>query len=64
MEGNYYFEWQAVDATGAIEGKYEQSIYGEDLHDACINFTAMHGDLHPDENGVCLQIVCITWQPA
>ena len=63
MEGNYYFVWYAVAATGAIEGRYEQTIYGKTLAAAIDQFTTFHGDLTPDEDGVCLVIYCIAWQP-
>ena len=63
MEGNYHFIWTAVAATGVIEGRYEQTIYGKSLQDAVAYFTLHHGDLSPDENGVCLVINSIVWQP-
>jgi hypothetical protein len=63
MEGNYHFVWEAVAATGLTEGKYEQLIYAKNLVQACDYFTYNHGDLSPDENGVCLVISCIAWQP-
>lgn len=63
MEGNYHFVWEAIAATGTIEGKYEQTIYGETLAAAIEQFTTFHGDLTPDEDGVCLVIYCIAWQP-
>ncbi len=63
MEGNYRFTWEAVAASGLIEGKYEQTIHAKHLADACDYFTYHHGNLSPDENGVCLVITSIAWQP-
>lgn len=63
MEGNYHFIWTAVAATGVIEGRYEQTIYGKSLQDAVAYFTYHHGNLSPDENGTCLVINSIVWQP-
>jgi hypothetical protein len=63
MEGNYRFVWDAIAATGEIEGRYEQTIYGETLVAACAQFELFHGPLSPDENGVCLVISSIAWQP-
>lgn len=63
MEGNYHFIWTAVAATGEIEGRYEQTIYAKHLVDACDYFTYHNGSLSPDENGVCLVINSIVWQP-
>ena len=63
MEGNYHFIWSAVAATGEIEGRYEQTIHGKNLQDASDYFTYHHGDLSPDENGTCLVINSIVWQP-
>lgn len=63
MEGNYHFIWTAVAATGVIEGRYEQTIYAKGLVDACDYFTYHHGKLSPDENGTCLVITGIVWQP-
>ena len=62
--GNYYFKWEAISAAGLCEGVYEQTIYGETLNEAVSQFASYHGGLEPDENGVCLVITCITWQPA
>lgn len=56
MEGNYHFVWTAIAADGSIEGKYEQTIHGKHLADACDYFTFHHGSLSPDENGVRLVI--------
>ena len=50
MEGNYYFVWYAVAATGAIEGRHEQTIYGKTLAAAIDQFTAFHGDLTPNDS--------------
>lgn len=61
--GNYFFAWEAVTAAGLIEGKYEQTIYGETLAKAVEYFESFHGTLLPDEGGVCTRITCITWQP-
>lgn len=63
MEGNYHFIWEAVAASGICEGKYEQTIYGGSFTDACKYFELHHGSLYPDENGVCLVINSIVWQP-
>jgi hypothetical protein len=63
MSGNYYFTWNAIAAAGNIEGIYEQSIYGKNFADACAQFESFHGPLSPDENGVCLVITGIAWQP-
>jgi hypothetical protein len=63
MQGNYYFTWTAVAATGVCEGMYEQTIFGETLTEACEYFERHHGPLSPDENGVCLVITNIAWQP-
>jgi hypothetical protein len=60
MEGNYHFTWNAVSATGEIEGPYEQTIYAESLAAACARWWAQSG---PDENGVCMIITSIEWQP-
>jgi hypothetical protein len=62
MEGNYHFVWKAIAIDGAIEGVYEQTIYGENLAAAIEQFTTFYGNLSPDENGVCLVITCIAWQ--
>lgn len=61
--GNFFFQWQAVAATGVIEGVYEQTIYGDNLVAAVEQFTSYHGDLAPDTEGVCHVITNITWQP-
>jgi hypothetical protein len=63
MEGNYHFTWAAIAPTGTIEGRYEQTIYGETLEQAMSYFESFHGSLSPDENGVCLIITGIAWQP-
>jgi hypothetical protein len=63
MEGNYQFIWTATAATGKIEGRYEQTIYGETFAAACAQFESFHGPLSPDENGVCIVIEGIAWQP-
>jgi hypothetical protein len=63
MEGNYHFTWDAIAATGEIEGRYEQTIYGETLAQAMSYFEGFHGPLSPDENGVCLIITGIARQP-
>jgi hypothetical protein len=63
MEGNYLFTWEAVAASGLVEGKYEQLIHAKHLEDACDYFTYHHGELSPDENGVCIIITGISWQP-
>jgi hypothetical protein len=63
MEGNYLFTWNAVAATGVIEGQYEQTIHGKNLEDACDYFTYHHGELSPDKYGTCLVITGIVWQP-
>jgi hypothetical protein len=63
MKGNYRFTFDAIAATGKIEGRYEQTIYGETLVDACAQFESFHGPLPPDENGVSLVITGIAWQP-
>lgn len=63
MEGNYYFKWEAVNAAGVCEGVYEQTIYGETLVAAVAQFESFHGPIGPDENGVCILITAITWQP-
>jgi hypothetical protein len=62
-EGNYFFSWEAISATGIIEGQYEQTIYGVNLADAVTQFENFHGTLTPDENGVCLVITAISWSP-
>jgi len=62
MEGNYHFVWKAIAIDGAIEGAYEQTIYGETLVAAIDQFTTFHGNLSPDENGVRLVIINIEWQ--
>lgn len=63
MEGNYLFTWEAVAASGLVEGKYEQLIYAKHLVNACDYFTYNHGELSPDWNGVCIIITGISWQP-
>lgn len=63
MEGNYFFQWQAVNGAGLIEGVYEQTIYGETLTAAVAQFESFHGPIGPNEDGVCLLITAITWQP-
>ncbi len=63
-QGNYFFQWEAISAAGLCEGVYEQTIYAEDLNDAASTFVAHHGSLAPNEDGVCLVIKNITWQPA
>jgi fructoselysine-6-P-deglycase FrlB-like protein len=63
MEGNYHFTWKAVAATGKIEGLYEQTIYGKTFAAASAQFESFHGPLSPDENGVCIVITSIAWQP-
>jgi len=63
MQGNYFFQWQAVNAAGLIEGVYEQTIYGDTLSAAVAQFESFHGSLGPNEDGVCLLITAITWQP-
>ena len=63
MEGNYRFVWDAIAATGETEGRYEQTIYGKTLAQAVEYFESFHGPLSPDENGVCLIISSIAWQP-
>lgn len=62
-EGNYFFSWEAVSATGICEGKYDQVIFGSSLSDAISTFTAQHGELIPNEDGVCLIITTISWGP-
>jgi hypothetical protein len=61
--GNYYFCWTAVAACGTIEGKFEQTIYGETLTAAVEQFQFYHGAIGPNEDGVCLVINSIAWQP-
>jgi hypothetical protein len=63
MEGNYRFVWDAIAATGEIEGRYEQTIYGKTLAQAVEYFESFHGPLSSDENGVGLIIWSIAWQP-
>lgn len=63
MAGNYHFVWEAVAATGICEGQYSQTIYGETLAEACAYFESFHGPLSPNEDGVCLVITSIAWQP-
>jgi hypothetical protein len=63
MEGNYRFEWTAVSAAGVSEGVYEQTIYGESLTKAVEQFESFHGSIGPDEDGMCIIITCISWQP-
>lgn len=63
MEGNYYFTWEARNVTGAIEGRYEQSIYGETFAAACAQFESFHGPLSPNEDDVEIVITSIAWQP-
>lgn len=63
MEGNYHFTWEARNATGEIEGVYEQCIYGETLAAACAQFESFHGPLSPNEDGVEIIITSIAWQP-
>jgi hypothetical protein len=63
MEGNYRFTWNVVAATGEIEGRYEQTIYGESLAAACAQCESFHGPIGPDENGVYMIITSIEWQP-
>lgn len=63
MEGNYYFTWEARNACGEIEGRYEQSIYGENLAAACAQFESFHGPLSPNEDDVEIIITSIAWQP-
>ena len=63
MEGNYHFAWTATAATGEVEGRYEQTIYGETLAKAMEYFESFHGPLSPDENGVCLVITSVAWGP-
>jgi len=60
---NYFFQWSAVAASGLLEGRYERVIHGKNLSDACDVFEKQHGRLNPDENGVCLVIDHISFQP-
>lgn len=60
----YYVEWEAVAAHGTPIGGYRQNIRAESLAAAMAQFEADHGDLGPDDDGVCLVIRCISWQPA
>ena len=60
----YHFEWQAISAAGTVEGEYTQTIPAPDASGAMMVFEAQNGNLAPDENGVCLVITCISWQPA
>ena len=61
---NYYFEHQAVDASGIVEATCNQVIAADNLEEAIRIFQKQHGKLSPDENGVCIVITCISWQPA
>lgn len=63
MEGNYRFIWDAIAATGEIEGRFEQTIYGKSLSAASAQFESFHGPICPDENGVYIVISSIAWQP-
>ena len=61
---NFFFNWTAIHVENQeIVAKYQQTIYGEDLADAVANFTAMHGGLWEDENGVALEITLIKEVP-
>ena len=59
----YYIEWSAVAASGTVEGSYKQTIRAPNLSGALMVFETQHGSLAPDENGVCLVITTISWQP-
>jgi hypothetical protein len=62
-EGNFHFSWKAVAATGVVEGEYEQTIYGENFKDAVDKFVSFHGDFAPNEDGVCLVLTHLHWEP-
>lgn len=63
MEGNYYFQWQEVEASGNIVSKNERTIYGVTLQEAIATFVTQHGELGPDEAGVCIIVTALQWQP-
>lgn len=63
MEGNYHITWEARNTNGKIEGRYEQTIYGESLAAACAQFESLHGPLAPDDNDIEILITSIAWQP-
>lgn len=62
MEGNYCFVWEARNVTGEIEGRYEQTIYGETLAAAVAQFESFHGPIGPNEDEVRIIITTIAWQ--
>jgi len=57
---NFHFVWKAVNVvTGQIEGMYEQTIFGENITYAVLNWSSMHGELGADEDGIALEILGI-----
>lgn len=57
---NFQFSWKAFNVvTGQIEGMYNQIVFGENITQAVLNWSSMHGELCADEDGIALEILGI-----
>ena len=57
---NFQFSWKAFNVvTGQIEGMYNQIVFGENITQAVLNWSCMHGELGADEEGISLEILGI-----